>query len=123
MSEPEANPAMVSGFQDQDFAGGGRSTAAHSKHTDHQTDSSTMSTGGGNQMTAAAVVNGYAQGSVDAHDPIARASPEGEIDDDLGGIPVEVEHVSPSKKKRKKSKPKSQRGLVSPSTIFVDFKH
>ncbi|RMZ85632.1 hypothetical protein DV737_g585, partial [Chaetothyriales sp. CBS 132003] len=52
-----------------------------------------------------AVVNGQ----------VVALTADGEIDDDLGGVPVEVEHVSATKKKRKKARPKSQRGLVCPT--------
>ena len=61
--------------------------------------------------------NGQADGSVGT-DNIDRQSNEHangpQITDDIGGVPVEVDHVSaPKKKKRKPSKPKSKRGQVT----------
>lgn len=41
-----------------------------------------------------------------------------QVGDDIGGVPVEVEHVSASKKKKKKpSKPKSKRGQVASPNV------
>ncbi|RMZ75243.1 hypothetical protein DV738_g5575, partial [Chaetothyriales sp. CBS 135597] len=45
---------------------------------------------------------------------------DGEIDDEFGGVPVDLEHASPTKKKAKKKRPKSQRGLVGFEEFHAD---
>ncbi|RMZ88486.1 hypothetical protein DV736_g4282, partial [Chaetothyriales sp. CBS 134916] len=57
-----------------------------------------------------AVVNGQ----------VVSLTADGEIDDELGGVPVEVEHVSATKKHRKTRRPKSQRGIVGFEEYHAD---
>ena len=113
MPRSHTEPLTSAEAQLTDVPSDSGSADAESSRTDHQAEPERMSSGHNEELAPTNGLTEHVKGSGTPNDANARAEADGEVDDELGGVPVEVEHVSPSKKKRKKSKPKSQRGLVS----------